>query len=149
MKRFGYFILLAVFMGACNTNSALPELSAEDKQVIIDRETKTWEYSKTKQLEQLKEILADDYTGYFGTVVMNKRDVIRSLQNTKIASYQLMNIKVKPIAKGVAVMYYLADQNGISGDGIPWFPKVAGAATYVKRNGNWYVVFYQETILDK
>lgn len=48
MERFGYFIALAVFMGACNTNSALPELPEADKQAITDRETKTWEYSKTK-----------------------------------------------------------------------------------------------------
>lgn len=80
---------------------------------------------------------------------MNKSDVIRSLQNTTIYAYQLRDMRVKRIAKEVAILYYLADQNGVGEEGTPWVPKVAAAATYVKREGKWYAVFYQETVLDK
>jgi len=135
---------------SCNVKTSSPsEFTDKDKQEIIYRETKTWEYSKSKELDKLKEILADDYIGYFGRKTMNENDVIKSLQKTTINSYELMDIKVKPVSKDVAIMYYLANQNAIEEDQTPWVPKVAAAATYVKRNGTWYSIFYQETVLNK
>ncbi len=79
---------------------------------------------------------------------MTQQDVTSSLEKATVRSYELINVKVKPVTKDVAIMYYLANQNGVSEDGTPWVPKVAAAATYVKRNGVWYSVFYQETVLD-
>jgi len=150
MKRISCFIALALlFLGACNTQSSPFQLSEDDKQEIIKRETQTWEFSKTKELEKLREILADDYIGYFGRKTMNENDVIQSLEKTQLVSYELLDVEVKPITPEVAVMYYKANQNGIGEDGTPWKPKVAAAATYVKRHGRWYSVFYQETVLDK
>jgi hypothetical protein len=143
-----YFIGLLFPFISCNKINSPTSISDKDKQEIIDRETKTWEYSKTKELDKLKEILADDYVGFFGRKTMNEADVIKSLQKATLKSYELMNVRIKPITNDVAIMYYIANQNGVSEDGIPWVPKVAAAATYVKRNGIWYGVFYQETVLD-
>lgn len=142
-------LVLFVILTSCNTNSSKLEFSEKEKQEIIKRETQTWEYSKTKDLEKLEEILADDYIGYFGRATMNENDVIQSLGKTKLVSYKLMDFRVKPITNEVAVIYYLANQDGIGADGTPWVPDVAAAATYVKRNGKWYSVFYQETVLEK
>ena len=151
MKVIKTLFLLALLFSfvSCNKTGPSNAFSDNDKQVIIDRETKTWEYSKTKELDKLKEILADDYIGYFGRKTMTQQDVIKSLQKATVRSYELINIKVKAISKDVAIIYYLANQNGVSEDGTLWVPKVAAAATYVKRNEIWYAVFYQETILDK
>jgi len=123
---------------------ALPIMTKEEGQVIISREINVWEYSKTKQLDKLREILADDYVGYFVTGNMQPSDVINLLRKSTFTSYHLSNINVKPVADDVAIITYnvLQDVTGVDGD--RWIPEVAAAATYVKRNGTWYSVFYQE-----
>lgn len=136
---------------SCNNDgkSASLKFTNGDQQEIIVRETKTWEYSKTKEFDKLKEILAEDYIGYFGIKTMNENDVVNSLQKATIYSYELNDIRVKVLNEKVAIIYYTANQNGVGEDGAPWVPKVAAAATYVKRNGTWYSTFYQETVLEK
>ena len=123
---------------------SLPQMTKEEGQIITAREISVWEYSKTKQLDKLREILADDYTGYFVTGNMQPSDVINLLRNSTFTSYHLSNINVKPIAENVAIISYHVMQDVTGADGIKWLPELAAASTYVKRNGVWYSVFYQE-----
>lgn len=123
---------------------ALPQMTKEEGQIITAREISVWEYSKTKQLDKLREILADDYTGYFTTGNMQPTDVINLLRKSTFTSYHLSNINVKPVAENVAIITYHVMQDVTGADGEKWIPDVASAATYVKRNGVWYSVFYQE-----
>lgn len=123
----------------------LPVMSAADNQAIIAREISTWEFGKTKNFAGLNEIYADDFTALFGKNVMSKNDVISTFQNSIVRSYHLSNIKVKPLIENAAVIYYQLDQDVIDINGEPWTPLVASSTTYVKRNKNWYAVFYQET----
>ena len=123
---------------------ALPQMTKEEGQIITAREISVWEYSKTKQLDKLREILADDYTGYFTTGNMQPTDVINLLRKSTFTSYHLSNINVKPVAENVAIISYHVVQDVTGADGEKWLPEVASAATYVKRNGTWYSVFYQE-----
>ena len=123
---------------------SLPQMTKEEGQIITAREISVWEYSKTKQLDKLREILADDYTGYFVTGNMQPSDVINLLRNSTFTSYHLSNINVKPIAENVAIISYHVMQDVTGADGIKWVPELAAASTYVKRNGVWYSVFYQE-----
>ena len=127
---------------------SLPQMTKEEGQIITAREISVWEYSKTKQLDKLREILADDYTGYFVTGNMQPSDVINLLRNSTFTSYHLSNINVKPIAENVAIISYHVMQDVTGTDGIKWVPELAAASTYVKRNGVWYSVFYQEMTLN-
>lgn len=122
----------------------LPQMTKEDGQVITAREINVWEFSKTKQLDKLREILADDYVGYFSTGSMRPSDVLNLLRKSTFTDYHLSNINVKPIAADVAIITYNVVQDVTGADGVKWVPEVASSATYVKRNGNWYSVFYQE-----
>lgn len=141
-------LLLSFFSCDVKATSS-PEFTNKDKQEIIDRETKSWEYSKTKEFDKLKEILADDFIGFFGQKIMNENDVVESLKKTTINSYELIDIRIKVITKDVAIIYYLTNQDAVEEDGTPWIPKTAATATYVKRNGIWYSIFYQEMALQK
>ncbi len=110
-------ISLLICLFSCNSKTSLIEITEKDKKEIIDREIKTWEYSKTKELDKLKEILAEDYVGYFGRKTMNENDVIQSLQKATVYSYRVKDIKMKPISESVAIIYYTANQKGVSEDG--------------------------------
>ena len=122
----------------------LPQMSQEEGKIIIAREISVWEYSKTKQYDKLREIMADDYIGYFANGNMQPTDAINLLRKSSFKDYHLSNINVKPVAENVAIIYYNALQDVTGADGDKWIPEIAASATYVKRNGIWYVVFYQE-----
>ena len=123
---------------------SLPQMSKEDGQIITSREINVWEYSKTKQYDKLREILADDYVGYFSTGNMQPSSVINLLRKSTFTDYHLSNINVRPIAADVAIITYNVLQDVTGEDGVKWIPELASAATYVKRNAVWYSVFYQE-----
>ena len=152
-KAFVFAGIFILFLSQCkqstNTTStsqkqALPQMSVEEGKIITAREINVWEFSKTKQLDKLREILADDYIGYFTTGNMRPSDVLNLLRKSSFTDYHLSNITVKPIAEDVAIITYNALQDVTGADGVKWVPEIAAAATYVKRNGSWYSVFYQE-----
>ena len=119
-------------------------MSKEEGNVITEREISVWEYSKNKDFDKLREILADDYIGYFTSGNMQPSDVINMLRKTTINSYHLSNIAVKPVTSDVAIISYHVLQDVTSAEGDKWLPEVMSSSVYVKRNGKWYAVFYQE-----
>jgi hypothetical protein len=144
-------ILLLLFLSHCKqstktttTKQVLPQMSQEEGKIITAREISVWEYSKTKQYDKLREIMADDYIGYFASGNMQPTDAINLLRKSNFTDYHLSNISVKPIADNVAIIYYHALQDVTGADGEKWVPEIAASSTYVKRNGIWYSVFYQE-----
>lgn len=129
--------------------SSAAELSKADVTQITNREVASWEFAKTKQLDKLKEILAEDYQAFFGKLVMNKNEVLQSFQNSNINAYRLSNIRVKKVADDVAVIYYEALQDATDPEGDRWVPQIAASVTYVKRGNQWYSVFYHESPMSR
>lgn len=128
-----------------STSNQGAELDADATKQITNKEIATWEFAKTKQLDKLGEILADDYQAYFGKVLMNKNEVLQSFQKSNISAYRLFNIRLKKINDKAAVIYYDALQNATDPEGERWVPKIAASTVYVKRAGSWYSLFYHET----
>jgi hypothetical protein len=122
-----------------------PELTQADITVIKNKEAASWEFAKTKQLDRLKEILAEDYQAFFGKITMNKGEVLQSFQRSTIKNYRLSNIRVKKISDDVAVIYYEALQDALDPEGDRWVPQIAASNVYVKRANTWYAMFYHET----
>ena len=152
-KAFLFSVIVVFSLSQCKQSTqtttttqkqALPQMSVEEGKLITAREINVWEYSKTKQYDRLREILADDYVGYFTTGNMQPSFVINLLRKSTFTDYHLSNINVKPVAENVAIITYNVLQDVTGEDGVKWVPEVAAAATYVKRNGIWYSVFYQE-----
>ena len=125
------------------------ELSKADITNITNREISSWEFAKTKQLDKLKELLAEDYQAFFGKIVMNKSEVLQSFQQSNISAYRLSNIKVKKVANNVAIISYQALQNATDPEGDRWVPEIGASNTYVKRGNTWYAVFYHETAVTR
>ena len=151
LKNALLLVVLGVFLSHCTQSpkpnaakAALPQMSQVEGKNIIAREINVWEFSKTKQYDKLREIMADDYIGYFTTGNMQPTDVINLLRKSTFTEYHLSNITVKPIANDVAIIFYNALQDVTGADGNKWLPEIAASSTYVKRNGIWYAVFYQE-----
>lgn len=120
-------------------------LTKADEKDITNREISSWEFAKTKQLDKLANLLADDYQAFFGKIIMSKADVIRNFQVSTITNYRLLNIRVKKVGDNTAVIHYEALQNAQDQDGDKWVPNVAVSTVYSKRGNAWYPVFYHET----
>lgn len=127
------------------TTTSAAELSRADVSSITNTEISSWEFAKTKQLDKLSNLLADDYQAFFGKIIMSKADVIRNFQVSTISNYRLFNIRVKKIGDNTAVIYYEALQNAQDQDGDKWVPNVGVSTVYNKRGNTWYPVFYHET----
>jgi hypothetical protein len=158
MKKNSYLLLAIVTMvgfarckpNANNQNQPIAETSAAeiskaDISNITNREISSWEFAKTKQLDKLNNLLADDYQAFFGKIIMSKAEVIRNFQVSTINNYRLFNIKVKKVGDNTAVIHYEALQNAQDQDGDKWVPNVAVSTVYSKRGNAWYPVFYHET----
>lgn len=124
---------------------SVAELSKADVGNITNREISSWEFAKTKQLDKLNGLLADDFQAFFGKIIMSKAEVIRNFQVSNIANYRLFNIRVKKVSDNTAVIHYEALQNATDQDGDKWVPNVAISTVYAKRGNAWYPVFYHET----
>lgn len=127
------------------SETSAAEISNADISNITNREISSWEFAKTKQLDKLNNLLADDYQAFFGKIIMSKADVIRNFQVSTINNYRLFNIKVKKVGDNTAVIHYEALQNAQDQDGDKWVPNVAVSTVYSKRGNAWYPVFYHET----
>ena len=127
------------------TSTSAADLSKADVTQITNREIASWEFAKTKQLDKLKEIMAEDYQAFFGKILMNKGEVLQSFQSSNVNAYRLSNIRVKKVDDDVAIIYYEALQDATDPEGDRWVPQIAASTTYVKRGNQWYSVFYHET----
>lgn len=158
MKKSSYLLLAIITIVGftrCKPNSndqsqpisetSAAEISNADISNITNREISSWEFAKTKQLDKLNNLLADDYQAFFGKIIMSKADVIRNFQVSTINNYRLFNIKVKKVGDNTAVIHYEALQNAQDQDGDKWVPNVAVSTVYSKRGNAWYPVFYHET----
>ncbi|MEP6711344.1 MAG: hypothetical protein ABJA37_02955 [Ferruginibacter sp.] len=144
-------IAMAIVSATSCKNNTQPKVlvfTEQDSKKVIEREISSWEFAKTRNLPALREVLADDYVGFFGTNIMHPNDVVKLFQNSIVRSYHLSNIRVQPVTDNVAIVYYELNQDIIDASGDTWTPHVASAATYVKRNGVWHTVFYQETVIN-
>jgi len=154
MQKIFIIILVAFLFGGCKSKKETvlaktavnpSQITQADSKAIIAREISSWEFAKTKELDKLRDILADDYIAMFGRTMMSSTEVIQNYQKTIVRSYRLFNIRVKPVTENVAIIYYEAYQDVVDDEGNVWIPNIAASATYVKRNNTWYSVFYHET----
>lgn len=122
-------------------------LSPNDVTTITNKEISSWEFAKTKQLNQLGSLLADDYQAFFGATLMTKSEVLQSFERSSITAYRLSNIRTKKVSDDVAIIYYEVLQDATDPAGEKWVPQIAASNTYVKRGGEWYSIFYHETPL--
>lgn len=126
-------------------NNAITEA---DKKMILNKEVSTWEFGKTKNLPAFRALLADDYIALVGNKKYNADEVMRTYQSNIVNAYRLYNINVHPVADNTVIVYYEVAQDIKDADGGRWAPHIGAASTYVKRNGQWLNVFYQESEID-
>lgn len=123
---------------AAKSGDVLQTLSAEEKRL--------WDAWKNKDTAVLQKLVSDDAVAVSVAGAQSKAEFIKEVGGggCDVKSYDLKDLKTTTFAPGTVLLTYKAEQQATcGGQALP--PAVYGSSLYLKRGGNWLVVFHQET----
>lgn len=117
--------------------------TAQMTQMIVDKENEIMNAVKTKNIEQFKENLADDYVGVYDMGIVGKSDEVQSLNDFTLNDLSMSDQKVTFPTSDVAIITYKAKASG-SDKGKDFSGTYNVTSTWVKRNGKWVGIEHVE-----
>lgn len=105
-----------------------------------------WDALKNKDKKTYAELLADEYQGVEtdGQGERNKMQAIAEVSETNVANYTLWGLKVTPLGPDATFIVYEVTIQFPPGSAIR-FSRLYIGALWVKQNGQWKELHYQET----
>lgn len=159
MKR---FLVLACFLTAAvacapqpsvnnttsNTNaiSEVKPAAMPSEADIIAKEKTTWDLVKKKDWAAFEKMVASDFVEILSDGVHDRAHVLANLKDFDLTDVTYADWKFVPIDADAALVYYSATLKGTyKGEAVPAGPYRLASA-WVKRNGEWVTIYYQETL---
>ncbi|MGA8490173.1 MAG: nuclear transport factor 2 family protein [Terriglobales bacterium] len=126
-----------------------PSASASDDSSLKEFEAKIkaeWEAIKNKDKKAYAELLADDYQGVEvdGQGERTKIQALNELANGNVSNYTLWGFKFIPLCSDASFVIYEVTQQ-FPPRSVVRFSRVYITELWVKRDGQWKVLHYQET----
>jgi hypothetical protein len=117
------------------------------REELMALERQSWDYMKTRDRGALRRFLADDLLQvYADGSRYYKNDFLDYIANYRLDSYDIEpTYAVRRIGPDVAVLIYRVTSRGTPRFDRARTDKVIASSTYVRRNGKWTSVLYQET----
>jgi Domain of unknown function (DUF4440) len=114
---------------------------------LMELEKGSWQYVKSKDLAAMKNYLADEAVLIFGDGShYTKAEFLKAIPDFTLDSFTIApNAEVKVWSPDVATLLYRLTYASAMKDAKAVTLKVMSASTYVRRNGKWWSVLYQET----
>ena len=135
---------LAAFAPAAKAQS--PE-AAKLRDELIVLETGSWDFMRNNNADGMRNFLSDDALLILGDGSrLNKREMLELMKD-----FVLIDIKIEPtyalrmLTADVANLIYRASYTSTLKGGKPETLSVRSSSVYVRRDGKWWSVFYQET----
>ena len=123
-----------------------PEI-AKLRDALMALEKGSWDFLRNNNAEGMRNFLADDALLIFGDGArFNKREMLEVMKD-----FVLLDIKIEPtyavrmLTPDVANLIYRATYTSTLKGGKPETISVRSSSIYVRRDGKWWSVFYQET----
>jgi hypothetical protein len=126
--------------GSQHTKAARPSL----KDTILDREKATWETLKQKDYAGFGDLLAENFLAIDNTGITQRADFLKAMHDLILNDYLMEQVKVMPVASGVALITYEAKLKG-SYQGKELSRPVYAASVWVKHGAKWLQAFNQES----
>jgi hypothetical protein len=125
---------------------AKPVASSSLTDLLDSRIKAEWQAIKNKDAKALGDLLTDDYVGVEADMMGErfKWKVLSELQQSVVADYTLSFLKVTPLCPDAALVRYEAFVRFPPKSMVP-FEKILIAEIWVKRDGAWKSLHYQET----
>jgi len=143
-------LALAALIGLASSLPASAQDAADRaklRDTLMQNEAASWQYAKTANVPAMKDYLADDALLILGDGARYTKDqFLKSMVGLKIDNAVIdKDSQVIVIAPDVATLLYRVSYTSTAGAGKVETFKVASSNTYVRRNGKWLSVLYQET----
>jgi hypothetical protein len=125
---------------------AKPAASAELTNLLDARIKAEWEAIKNKDKKAYGELLDDDFIGVLadGSGERFKWQVLRDLDISVVADYSLSFLKVTPLCPDAVFLRYESFIK-FPPKSLVKFEKILVGEIWVRRNGQWKELHYQET----
>jgi Domain of unknown function (DUF4440) len=115
---------------------------------LMELEKGSWQFVKSKDLAGMRNYLADEAVLIFGDGSRyTKAEFLKAIPDFRLDSFTIApNAEVKVWSPDVATLLYRITYASAMKDAKAVTLKVTSASTYVRRNGKWWSVLYQETL---
>lgn len=144
------YLMIAAALGLAGTSRAAlaqPADTMKLREELMALEKASWGYMKDRNLDGMRGYLADDGLLIFGDGSRyNKREVLALM-----ADYRLDSLAIEPsyavrmISPDVATLLYRVTYTSAVKGGPTETARVLSSSVYVRRDGKWWSVLYQET----
>jgi RNA polymerase sigma factor (sigma-70 family) len=127
-----------------------PPVKAEEGQLdtLFTLEKRVWEATKQKDVESLRRTFAKDYVAILSDGSrLTRTGYFLALPFFEIESYSLSDVQLLSLGPDAAILLYKAEVQTV----FLWDTEKEQtqiSSTWVRRNGEWQNVFYQETRLE-
>ena len=130
-----------------STAAAQPADPAALLATLMELEKGSWQFVKAKNLAGMQNYLADDGLLIFGDGSRySKAEFLKVIPDFRLDSFTIdPKAEVKVWTPDVATLLYRVTYASAMKDAKAVTLKVTSASTYVRRNGKWWSVLYQET----
>ena len=114
---------------------------------LMKLELESWQFLKEKNVAGAKDYLADDATLIFGDGTRySKADYLKVMPDFRLDSVSIEpNAEIRIWASDVATLLYRVTYASALKDAKAVAMKAMSSSTYVRRDGKWLSVLYQET----
>jgi ketosteroid isomerase-like protein len=132
--------------GSGSSQSAKPPAQSEVASLLESKIRASWEAFKKRDKKAYGEFLTDDYVAVEadGEGARNKMHMLRESESSMMTEYALSFFKVTPFSPDAAFVRYEAFFRFPPKSAFP-FEKVYVGEVWVKRDGQWKSLHYQET----
>jgi len=132
---------------------AVPPARAQDKpdvaalrEQIMALEKESWEYLRTRDRAAMRRFLPDDAVLIFSGQRYDKDEMLAHIANYRLERYEIgPTYGLRVIGPHAAVLIYRVTSRGATRFDRTATDKVLATSLYVRRNGRWRAVLYQET----
>ncbi len=124
--------------------SASGNIDVDDTIISLERES--WVAWQTHDGKFFDRFLANDHLDVGPGGAINKASVVAGVAGPlcKVESYSLSDFQIVHIAEDTALLVYRAKQQTLCG-GVPVPSPAWATSVYVKRDGRWLNILYQQT----
>src|SRR5262249_15744052 len=116
---------------------------------LVTMEKRSWEATKKKDIEALRKLCANDYVAIISDGSrLTFDEFIALFPLFEVKSYAMSDVRVLSIGPDVGIVVYKAKTQTIL-LGMTVKEETQNSSTWVRRDGEWRNVHYQETLIDK
>jgi RNA polymerase sigma factor (sigma-70 family) len=118
------------------------------RDTLLALEKRSWEATKKKDVKELRKLCAEDYEAVLSDGSRLTRDEFFDLFPLfEVKSYALSDVRARPLGPDAALITYKVKSKTVIA-GVALDEETQISSTWVRRDGEWRNVFYQETSIE-